>query len=119
MRTLIVLFILLTGGLTLLGQDATPRPKFEVASVKRNDSLPSERSGAMRLTGDTLRIERISLKGLIQFAYEVKPYQLVGVPSWIDSAFYRIEAKAKEPIDRAEVRLMLRPLLAERFKLVT
>lgn len=118
MKTASVPFLLLVGSLTLIGQDVTPRLKFEVASVKRLQELQPEMMAGMRLRGDTLRFGQSRLKDLIQWAYDLKQYQLTGGPGWLESEFYAIEAKAKGSASRDEFRLMMRELLAERLKLV-
>ena len=70
------------------------------------------------------------LRPIIEFAYNIKPYQLSGGPGWIRSKSdrYDIEAKVEDslveelqklsPDQRGyQMRLMLRSLLADRFKL--
>jgi len=52
-------------------------------------------------------------------AYELEPYQIIGGPKWMDSDRYDIAAKAEgegTPA-KAQVRLMLQALLADRFRL--
>jgi len=64
--------------------------------------------------------ENSSLGELIRFAYQVKEYQLVG-PTWLndDSECFDILAKASWEAPELELRLMLRALLVERFRLET
>ena len=50
-------------------------------------------------------------------AYELKNYQIAG-PAWLDSERYEIAAKIPAGAGKSEVALMLRTLLAERFRLV-
>jgi uncharacterized protein (TIGR03435 family) len=56
---------------------------------------------------------------LIMTAYELEGYQLVGGPKWMDDDRYDIEARAggESPPSAAQVRSMLRTLLADRFQL--
>jgi uncharacterized protein (TIGR03435 family) len=104
----------------------SPSPSFEVASIKPNRSG----DGLTRLmfAPDGLSANGIAVKGLIGFAYNVKDFQMSGGPGWIESERYDIEAKMDEatitalkqlPPEQAieQRRLMLRSLLAERFKL--
>jgi uncharacterized protein (TIGR03435 family) len=57
------------------------------------------------------------LKQLIFEAYDMPYYRIFGGPSWLESEYYDLEAKAGSPVDRGQLRLMLRGLLADRFKL--
>jgi uncharacterized protein (TIGR03435 family) len=55
---------------------------------------------------------------LIGQAYRIKPFQIVGGPSWLGSDLFEITAKAEGTADFDKVMLMLQSLLAERFQLV-
>jgi uncharacterized protein (TIGR03435 family) len=55
---------------------------------------------------------------LIGEAYRIKPFQIVGGPSWVGSDLFEITAKADGSADYDKVMLMLQSLLAERFQLV-
>jgi len=59
----------------------------------------------------------VSLKDLIQWAYQVTDAQVAGASGWIDSKRYDFEAKAEGSHTRDELLRMLQPLLTERFKL--
>lgn len=68
---------------------------------------------SLRVEFDTTRYPGVAC---IQWAYSVSSYQVSG-PSWIDSERYDISARAAGPAPEAQLRLMLRPLLSERFRL--
>lgn len=87
---------------------------FEVASVKEHTG-PMPRIG-VSTKGNRLIGDSCPLGMLVTFAYDVKPYQIVGGTS---NVFYDVEAKTGgEGIpSREEFRAMLRALLTERFKL--
>lgn len=102
-------------------------PTFETVSVKPT------RGGNPNLFrfDDPSRFSatNIHLKDLIEFAYHMRPFQVTGGPSWINSQGYDIEAKIDDlvaarlqklsPAARMDqLRLMLRSLLKDRFKLV-
>ena len=97
-------------------------PAFDVVSIKPNKSD----GGMIRVMykPDGYSATNISLKMLIMGAYGLKEDQLSGLPSWADSARYDIDAKVAGP-DVAELqklkndqrRILLLPLLADRFKL--
>ena len=105
--------------LLLTGQAAT----FEVASVKRNTSIATD--GGMRVEpGGRYFATNLAIFNLIAVAYgesmnALRPSQIVGAPSWLESEHYDIVAKAN-PADMEsfeKTRLLLRALLADRFKL--
>ncbi len=54
---------------------------------------------------------------LIQRAYGVQGFQVVGGPSWISTDGYDIEAKPEGNTDQKQMWLMVQTLLADRFKL--
>lgn len=99
-------------------------PTFEVASVKVNKSGEMGAS-IRRQPGGRLNAVNMPLRDLVQFAFQVRPFQIEGVPGWAVTTRYDIVAKAAEDIPPtmpggapAPEMLMLRSLLAERFKLV-
>ena len=75
---------------------AQQQPAFDVASVK-----PSHyQGGPLRVTGrvdaDGINFSNMMLRMVIQRAYGVKPYQVIG-PDWINTERYSIVAKASGP----------------------
>lgn len=92
-----------------------PHLEFEVASVKSNKSGPTMMM--MRTLPTSFNVTNLPLRMLITQAYRVSGYQLVGGPGWIDSERFDIVAKAPEGSRPDQTPLMLRGLLAERFKL--
>ncbi len=97
---------------------ATPAaaPAFEVASIKPNHS--DDHRAMFQITpGGRVNCTNISPKMLIMMAYSVKPNQLAGGPNWLDSEKYDLDAKADGPDDQDRLKLMMRTLLADRFKL--
>jgi bla regulator protein blaR1 len=94
-------------------QAAAP-PAFDVASVKR--SQPGGTRTGVGTDPGRLTIRNASLKFCIEWAYGVKDYQVSG-PDWLDSDRFDIVAKAGVLALEDRLRLMLRALLADRFKL--
>jgi uncharacterized protein (TIGR03435 family) len=96
-------------------------PRFAVASVKRNPSTePLSIAAPMGVgyrPGGRLVAGNAPLAMLIQRAYSVQSYQVVGGPSWINTDGYDIEAKPEGNTDQKGMWLMLQALLADRFKL--
>lgn len=96
--------------------------QFEVASVKPNrvgsaggESAPREKITA---SPGSLTMESVSLQTCIKWAYGLRDFQISG-PVWLTSERYDIVAKASGAAAEPELRIMLRALLADRFKLKT
>jgi uncharacterized protein (TIGR03435 family) len=105
--------ILLPGGV-LLGQPAAAL-EFDVTSVKPSRSEGWQ--GVDTMPG-RIRADSITLNRCIRQAYNIGPHRLIGGPNWADTARWEIEARADRPVDDDDVlMLMLRKLLADRFKL--
>ncbi len=94
--------------------------EFEAASVKPNQSGAPMR--IQQKAGGRFESENVPLKLLISLAWSVDYAEVSGGPKWIESASFDIVAKtidfpatAPPPFD--VMRVPLRALLAERFKL--
>lgn len=100
----------------LAAQKAGSDPAFEAASIRPNTSghagwrLEPQPGG--RLTGTN-----VPAAALIRFAYDVPPFQVSGGPDWLDVDRFDIAAKAEGDASLDQKRLMLRTMLAERFRL--
>jgi uncharacterized protein (TIGR03435 family) len=94
--------------------------QFEVASVKPNRIASADGEGAPRekitASSGSLTMQSVSLQTCIKWAYDLRDFQILG-PSWISSEKYDIAAKASSAVPEQELRVMLRALLTERFKL--
>jgi uncharacterized protein (TIGR03435 family) len=106
-------------------------PAFEVASIKPNNSG----DGRVMLQNQPGRFAatNVTLKMLIRNAYQLQEFQITGGPSWIASDHFDIIAKIEATDADAQapppgpgaipgqgpsrLQLMLRTLLADRFKL--
>jgi uncharacterized protein (TIGR03435 family) len=109
-------------------QATAPRPEFEVATVKQYVG-DGQRSFIGSQSPGTLSAENVPLKLLIQQAYSVRPFQVQGLPGWIDSERYDLHGKARVDADPkalsresmnksfAEMLVMLQVLLEDRFNL--
>jgi bla regulator protein blaR1 len=87
--------------------------KFEVASIKPTGS---GEGGRMRLMPGRLTASA-PLRVLMEAAYHVQPFQIVGGPEWTGSEQYEIDARATGNSEYAQMMLMLQSLLADRFQL--
>ena len=94
---------------------AAARSRFEVASIKPSFSgtIMNVRPLPGRLVADA------TLQVLMQYAYGVQPFQLLGGPGWLTSDRYAIEGKADAAVNRDQLFLMLKALVEDRFQLET
>src|SRR5687768_11678847 len=99
----------------------TPRPTFEVASIKKlNQPVTSQGfSFTPPIRGGTVTLQNRTVASLIQFAYSLRDFQVVGGPEWIKKDLFEVYAKSVGEPARADVLLMLQSLLEDRFRLVT
>ena len=67
--------------------------------------------------GGQITAHNVPVRLLITFAYNLKPYQLSGGPSWIATDRFDLEARAAGDPPIEQMRAMLQSLLAERFQL--
>jgi hypothetical protein len=88
---------------------------FDAVSIKPNTSGAGRASigGA----GDRWRMVNVSVAGLILTAYPGRTNDLLGAPAWVTSERFDIEARALFVPTPDQERIMLRALLADRFKL--
>jgi len=102
-------------------------PQFEVASIKPSTreirrpiaELNIFRTGVAhdpRLSRGRFSINNVPLTWLVQVAYNLEDFQVMGGP-WANSDGYDIIAKADSNANFAQMRLMLQSLLADRFQL--
>lgn len=107
-------------GFGLFAQSADP-PRFAVATIKRNPSRETlsiaAPMGVGYRPGGRLVAGNAPVAMLIQRAYSLQGFQLVGGPSWIHTDGYDIEGKPEDNTDQNGMWLMLQTLLADRFKL--
>jgi len=100
---------------------AAQTPAFDVASVKPNRSANQETASFVQ-PGGRYTATNVTVRMLIKSAYGLHDDQLVGGPAWVNTDRFDISAKAEgystPSAFRDTARLMLRPLLVSRFKLV-
>ena len=61
----------------------------------------------------------ITLSLILVYAYQMSEFQIQGGPDWVRTRRFEIDAKAARIVSADQMRLMVRRLLAERFKLKT
>jgi uncharacterized protein (TIGR03435 family) len=99
------------------GQAPSTPSTFDIADVHVSD-----RQINVGMTGGVLRAGRYELHNatmvdLIRTAYGVDSEKVMGGPNWLELDRYTVVAQAPASTSADNVKLMLRALLAERFKL--
>src|SRR5688572_576090 len=113
-----VLTLLVHCGVCGQAQAQEPLPTFEVATVRASGPT-SPPISIQRLPGGRLVTSNTPLPMLIQWAYQLDEGRLFGVPKGLDAIRFDVVAKAPEEEPAAgRMALMMRALLADRFKLV-
>ena len=104
------------GALTGQADRAVEESRFDVASITPHRDNGSVEAGFDENPG-IVRIRNLSLRALIRIAYSVMDSQLVG-PSWLDRVAFDVVAKPPSGYQSSHLPVLLRNLLADRFKLV-
>jgi uncharacterized protein (TIGR03435 family) len=106
-------------------------PAFDVASIHPSPPSPDGHHHIWNNIHEShFRTGNLSIRDLIQYAYNLPKSQIVGGPGWLDSTMYDIDAKSGPEVDARlkampdadatqQKRLMVRALLKERFSLST
>jgi uncharacterized protein (TIGR03435 family) len=101
----------------IAGYPQSPTPAFDAASVK-----PHRDSTFIHLfqflPGGKFHATNTWVKYIVQQAYDLNDYQIFGGAAWITSDRFDIDATAGDAgASEAQMQLMLRTLLADRFQL--
>jgi uncharacterized protein (TIGR03435 family) len=110
-------------------QAASPAPDgplaFDAASVKRHPPASGRGRGGRGsqpgIVSDPgrLTMTAVSAGELIEYAFDItSPDRILGRPEWLYQAAYDVVASTSSPATRAQQKLMLQTLLADRFGLV-
>jgi len=93
--------------------------EFEAASIKPSAPMGAGMVGigVQMLPGGRVSMSGVTAKFLIQQAYGVREFQIVGGPAWMGSDRYDITAKPEGAATPEQVKVMIQALLADRFKL--
>ena len=73
-----------------LAAQSPPLPTFEVASVKRNTSGGPMR---MRSAPGNVTATNVRVRQLIQVAYQVQDFRIVGAPAWTSVDVFDVDAR--------------------------
>lgn len=100
-------------------QSTDTAPTFEVADVHVSPHREFAFMDGGFLRGDRYALRQATMLDLIATAYGLDASNVQGGPSWLETDRFDVIAKAPPTTSPAALKLMLRSLLAERFKLVT
>ncbi len=117
MRALSILIPLALSSSVAVGQASTTAPAFDVASVRPSQHLVGpDYNNQLSYSPTGITGTNVTLQRLVAEAYHLQLNQVLG-PSWLDKNEYDVEAKATGVVTREQMALMLRSLVADRFKL--
>jgi bla regulator protein blaR1 len=108
-----LMLVMAVGCFGLRGQE------FEAASIKPSApmGMGMVKVGVQMLPGGRVSMSGVTAKFLIQQAYGVREFQIIGGPDWLGSDRYDITAKPEGAATPEQVKVMMQGLLADRFKL--
>jgi uncharacterized protein (TIGR03435 family) len=105
-------------GSVAAGQASTTKPAFDVASVKPSQQVVGpDYNNQLTYSPNGIRGRNVTLQRLIAEAYQLQLNQVLG-PSWLDKNEYDVDARSAGAGTKEQIALMLRSLVAERFKLI-
>ncbi|CAN5518295.1 hypothetical protein BH10ACI4_BH10ACI4_01360 [soil metagenome] len=108
----------LMSGAALGQQPSAAKPSFILADVHDSPHMMIPFSNGGQLSRDRYNLRQSTVVDTIALAYGVKPEMVQGGPSWLEMKRFDISAKADPLTSDADLKLMLKSLLADRFKLV-
>lgn len=90
---------------------------FEAVSIK--PAMPDGHTETRRYPGGRFTATGVTLKALIQRAWDVKDFQITGGPGWVNSERFDVSAKAATSgtVSGPELAQMIQSMLRERFRL--
>jgi uncharacterized protein (TIGR03435 family) len=106
-----------------LAQSAAPAssatPAFQAADIHTSEhsNTPQTRGGTLH--GDRYTLRQATMTNLIGRAYGLEDTYVLSGPAWLDLDRFDISAQAPRTTSPGDLKLMMRALLLDRFKLVT
>jgi uncharacterized protein (TIGR03435 family) len=99
------------------GQSTPPKPGFEIADVRVSDRQINVGVSGNAIRDGRYELHNATMVDLIRIAHGVDAEKVVGGPSWLELDRYTVIAKTPAGTSLDNAKLMLRTLLADRFKL--
>lgn len=120
MPTFLIRSVLLAALVVVAGRVAEGQ-RFDVASLKPTPPSSTALGGRVRIQpGGRVVATASTLNELVQWAWQVQPFQLTGGPDWAAITRFEVTAQGGSPsAGRQELAPMVRRLLEERFQLRT
>jgi uncharacterized protein (TIGR03435 family) len=117
MRRSVVWVLSLLPLLAQLPPGVSPDLRFEVASVKLAHGDPY--SFWVRPSAGYERYEAVNcpIRLMLQVAFRIRAEQIAGIPGWLDSQRFDMQAKAEKPSTADELHVMLVNMLVDRLHL--
>ena len=116
MRPLLTVLLVPLSAITFANAQ-TGQPSFEVASVRPSQhEVGPDYNNQIAYSPAAFTGRNVTLKRLIAEAWHCQLGQVLG-PPWLDHNEYDITARLPEGVNNEQIALMLRSLLAERFRL--
>jgi uncharacterized protein (TIGR03435 family) len=104
-------------GAAQTGNSATSDPQFEVASIKPATNVSSAVN--VQQSPDRFYRASITLRNLINYAYDMRPFRIIGGPEWVASDTWNVSAKSETAVPPLEMARLVQRLLVDRFALKT
>jgi uncharacterized protein (TIGR03435 family) len=114
MKSQIGLILALTALSTLSSQAQTT---FDVVSIKTAPPDAGPRT-PMRVDAGRVMYTNMTVKSMIQLAYDVPDWKITGEPAWVDSFPYDVVATFPPGVGKDQIPGMVKAMLADRFGLV-
>jgi uncharacterized protein (TIGR03435 family) len=110
--------LLTLGTLGLVYSQSSTTPVFDVTSI-RPFAFGRAPAAVLRCVNDRFTSFGFPIERVIDFAYDLKAHDHLTLPAWTQErdGVYDIEAKAAAAVGEGQCLLMVRALLADRFKL--
>jgi len=90
---------------------------FDVVSIKSLDGIARSRLPGARQSQGRFARAAATLRQLVEYAYDVQPLQVTGGPAWVSTSRFQVDARTERTTTQAEMRAMVRQMLADRFAL--
>src|SRR5437763_477735 len=112
----LVFFCCVTAAIVTIASGQSPA-NFDVVSVR--PCKPNEGDGLMRPApgGQRYVANCVPIKSIIWVSYLIQPDQVVGGPDWVNKDDYYVEGSATHPSTLAELKVMMRNAIMDRFQL--
>jgi uncharacterized protein (TIGR03435 family) len=114
-----MLALILALAISAWAQSKSAAPSFEIADVHPSPRATFPFMHGGDLHGNHYELRQASMADMIAAAYNLDATMVQGGPSWLEMDRFDVFAKAAPATSRDDLKLMLRALLADRFKLVT